>query len=114
MAYGVIELGIVRSRGKSHRFLSVPKMERRRISSDTVSFQIDRNRGFVFRVSRFRLWKRQVFDFLAHHHLLRNAGPTPRNSNGPASKGPPTRPRSLSVASPGSAVEGTLTTPLSS
>jgi KaiC/GvpD/RAD55 family RecA-like ATPase len=93
MADGVIELGIVRSRGKSHRFLSVPKMERRRISSDTVSFQIDRTRGFVFRVSRFRLWKKQLFDFLAHHHLLRNAGPTPRNSNGPASKGPPTRPR---------------------
>ena len=93
MADGVIELGIVRSRGKSHRFLSVPKMERRRISSDTVSFQIDRNRGFVFRVSRFRLWKKQLFDFLAHHNLLRNAGPTPRNSNGPASKGPPTRPR---------------------
>jgi KaiC/GvpD/RAD55 family RecA-like ATPase len=91
MADGVIELGIVRSRGKSHRFLSVPKMERRRISSDTVSFQIDRNRGFVFRVSRFRLWKKQLFDFLAHHHLLRNAGPAPRNSNGPASKGPPAR-----------------------
>ena len=93
MADGVIELGIVRSRGKSHRFLSVPKMERRRISTDTVSFQIDRNRGFVFRVSRFRLWKKQLFDFLAHHHLLRNAGPAVRNSNGPASKGPPARPR---------------------
>ena len=91
MADGVIELGIVRSRGKSHRFLSVPKMERRRISADTVSFQIDRNRGFVFRVSRFRLWKKQLFDFLAHHHLLRNAGPAVRNSNGPAGKGPPAR-----------------------
>ncbi|HZF21394.1 MAG TPA: RAD55 family ATPase, partial [Dongiaceae bacterium] len=93
MADGVIELGIVRSRGKSHRFLSVPKMERRRISSDTVSFQIDRTKGFVFRVSRFRLWKKQLFDFLAHHHPLRNAGPEVRNSNGPASKGPPARPR---------------------
>jgi KaiC/GvpD/RAD55 family RecA-like ATPase len=91
MADGVIELGIVRSRGKSHRFLSVPKMERRRISSDSVSFQIDRNRGFVFRVSRFRLWKKQLFDFLAQHHLLRNPGPAVRNSNGPSSKGPPAR-----------------------
>src|SRR5213594_3196973 len=91
MADGVIELGIVRSRGKSHRFLSVPKMESRRISSDTVSFQIDRNRGFVFRVSRFRLWKKQLFDFLAHHHLLPNTGPVPRNSNGTANKGPPAR-----------------------
>src|SRR5260370_28835813 len=63
MADGVIELGIVRSRGRSHRFLSVPKMERRRISSDTVSFQIDRTRGFVFRISRFNMWNRRLFDF---------------------------------------------------
>lgn len=91
MADGVIELGIVRSRGKSHRFLSVPKMERRRIRSDTVSFQIDRTRGFVFRVSRFRLWKKQLFDFLAHHNLFRNARPSVRNSNAPPSKAPPAR-----------------------
>src|SRR6058998_2873327 len=73
MADGVIELGIVRSRGKSHRFLSVPKMERRRISSDSVSFQIDRTRGFVFRVSRFRLLKKRFFDFLAQHHLFHSS-----------------------------------------
>jgi KaiC/GvpD/RAD55 family RecA-like ATPase len=91
MADGVIELGIVRSRGKSHRFLSVPKMERRRISSDTVSFQIDRTRGFVFRVSRFRLWKRQLLDFLAHHSLFRIAKPSVKNSNAPSSKVPPAR-----------------------
>jgi KaiC/GvpD/RAD55 family RecA-like ATPase len=91
MADGVIELGIVRSRGKAHRFLSVPKMERRRISSDTVSFQIDRTRGFVFRVSRFRLWKKQLFDFFAHHNLFRNVRPSVRNSNAPPSKAPPAR-----------------------
>ena len=91
MADGVIELGIVRSRGKSHRFLSVPKMERRRISSDTVSFQIDRTRGFVFRVSRFRLWKKQLFDFFAHHSLFRNARPSVRNSNSSPNKAPPAR-----------------------
>ena len=61
MADGVIELGIVRSRGKSHRFLTVLKMERRRISSDSVPFQIDRTRGFVFRVSRLRLLKKRFF-----------------------------------------------------
>jgi KaiC/GvpD/RAD55 family RecA-like ATPase len=91
MADGVIELGIVRSRGKSHRFLSVPKMERRRISSDTVSFQIDRTRGFVFRVSRFRLWKRQLLDFLAHHSPFRIARASVKNSNAPPSKVPPAR-----------------------
>jgi KaiC/GvpD/RAD55 family RecA-like ATPase len=93
MADGVIELGIVRSRGKSHRFLTVPKMERRRISSDTVSFQIDRTRGFVFRVSRFRLWKRRFVDFLAQHHTFRNAGAAVKNSKTPPSKAPAARPR---------------------
>jgi KaiC/GvpD/RAD55 family RecA-like ATPase len=93
MADGVIELGIVRSRGKSHRFLTVPKMERRRISSDTVSFQIDRTRGFVFRVSRFRLWKRRFVDFLAQHHILRNAGAEVKNSKTPPSNAPAARPR---------------------
>jgi KaiC/GvpD/RAD55 family RecA-like ATPase len=93
MADGVIELGIVRSRGKSHRFLTVPKMERRRISSDTVSFQIDRTRGFVFRVSRFRLWKRRFVDFLAQHHIFRNTGAGVKNSKTPPSKAPAARPR---------------------
>src|SRR5207244_11034047 len=88
MADGVIELGIVRSRGKSHRFLSVPKMERRRISSDSVPFQIDRARGFVFRVSRFRLLKKRIFDFLVQHHVYRSAEsgesrPKPQPIKGP-------------------------------
>ena len=91
MADGVIELGIVRSRGKSHRFLSVPKMERRRISSDSVSFQIDRTRGFVFRVSRFRLLKKRVFDLLAQHHILRSTEPGERKPAPQPSKGPPNR-----------------------
>lgn len=87
MADGVIELGIVRSRGRSHRFLSVPKMERRRISSDSVTFQIDRTRGFVFRVSRFRLLRKRFADFLAHHHIFRHAEKTIRDP-----KAQPTRP----------------------
>jgi len=91
MADGVIELGIVRSRGKSHRFLSVPKMERRRISSDSVSFQIDRTRGFVFRVSRFSLLKKRVFDLLAQHHILRSTEPGERKPAPQPSKGPPNR-----------------------
>lgn len=87
MADGVIELGIVRSRGKSHRFLSVPKMERRRISSDSVTFQIDRTRGFVFRVSRFRLLKKRLVNFLAQHHLFHQPERPMRDS-----KSQPTKP----------------------
>ncbi|OLD55314.1 hypothetical protein AUI46_05365 [archaeon 13_1_40CM_2_52_13] len=93
MADGVFELGIVRSRGKSHRFLSVPKMERRRISSDSVSFQIDRTRGFVFRVSRFRLLKKRFFDFLAQHHLFHSSESGENRPKPPPIKGPPARPR---------------------
>jgi len=93
MADGVIELGIVRSRGKSHRFLSVPKMERRRISSDSVPFQIDRTRGFVFRVSRFRLLKKRFFDFLVQHHLFRSAESGESSPKPQPIKGPPARPR---------------------
>ena len=91
MADGVIELGIVRSRGKSHRFLSVPKMERRRISSDSVPFQIDRTRGFVFRVSRFRLLKKRFFDLLVHHHIIRSAESGERKPKPQPIKGPPPR-----------------------
>jgi KaiC/GvpD/RAD55 family RecA-like ATPase len=91
MADGVIELGIVRSRGRSHRFLSVPKMERRRISSDSVPFQIDRTRGFVFRVSRFRLLKKRVFDFLAQHHLFRHTGRPVREAKAQSTRPAPAR-----------------------
>jgi KaiC/GvpD/RAD55 family RecA-like ATPase len=91
MADGVIELGIVRSRGKSHRFLSVPKMERRRISSDSVSFQIDRTRGFVFRVSRFRLLKKRFFDLLTQHHILRSSEPGESKPKPQPIKGAPPR-----------------------
>jgi KaiC/GvpD/RAD55 family RecA-like ATPase len=91
MADGVIELGIVRSRGRSHRFLSVPKMERRRISSDSVPFQIDRTRGFVFRVSRFRLLKKRVFDFLAQHHLFRHTGRPVREAKAQSTRPAPPR-----------------------
>jgi len=93
MADGVFELGIVRSRGKSHRFLTVPKMERRRISSDSVPFQIDRIRGFVFRVSRFRLLKKRFFDVLAQHHIFRCAESGENKPKPPPIKGPPPRPR---------------------
>src|SRR3989441_2678129 len=53
IADGVIELTLVRTGRKGVRYLTVLKMERRRIASETVSFEIARGRGLVFRVSRF-------------------------------------------------------------
>ncbi len=60
LADGVIELTLVRSGRKRVRYLTVLKMERRRIASDTVMFEIARGRGLVFRVSRFGILRRKV------------------------------------------------------
>lgn len=49
---GVIELSIVRSGRKVTRYLSVLKLERRKISSEAIPFEIDRKRGIMFRISR--------------------------------------------------------------
>jgi KaiC/GvpD/RAD55 family RecA-like ATPase len=57
---GVVELTLVRTGRKGVRYLSVLKMERRRIASETVSFEIERGRGLVFRVSRFRIFGRKL------------------------------------------------------
>jgi len=69
MTDGVIELSIIRTHGKAHRFLSVLKMERRVISSGVASFEINRSRGLVFRVSRFGILKKQLVNFFRIHHL---------------------------------------------
>jgi len=57
---GVIELTLVRSGRKAVRYLSILKMERRRIASDTVRFEIERERGLVFRVSRFGILRKKL------------------------------------------------------
>lgn len=57
---GVVELTLVRTGRKGVRNLSVLKMERRRIASETASFEIERGRGLVFRVSRFRIFGRKL------------------------------------------------------
>ena len=67
---GVIELSVVRAGRKSRRFLSVLKMERRRIAPDTVPFVIDRTRGILFRVSSLGLFKKRHL-----MHLLQRKGP---------------------------------------
>jgi len=59
---GVIELTLVRSGRKGVRYLSVLKMERRRIASERVAFEIERGRGLVFRVSRFGILRRKIVE----------------------------------------------------
>lgn len=93
MTDGVIELSITRAHGRAHRFLSVLKMERRTISSNTVPFEINRSRGLVFRVSRFGLMKKQLASYVRIHHFswrpkfsIRKTRPTPN-------KAPPARQR---------------------
>jgi archaeal flagellar protein FlaH len=91
MVDGVIELSIIKSRGKAHRFLTVLKMERRKISSTSAPFEIDRTRGLVFRVSRFRLLKRQIVDFLRLHDFLSDVGPIVGRTSNRQVKGTPAR-----------------------
>ncbi len=93
MVDGVIELSIVRGRGRAHRFLSVVKMERRRISSSSVGFEIDRTRGLVFRVSRFGLLKKQLVSFLRMREGLAHAKSTLRRPEAQAGRGSSTTQR---------------------
>ncbi|TMI55972.1 hypothetical protein E6H15_02255 [Candidatus Bathyarchaeota archaeon] len=93
MVDGVIELSIIRGRGRAHRFLSVVKMERRTISSSSVAFEIDRTRGLVFRVSRFGLMKRQLVSFLRMREGLAHAKSTLRRPEAQAGRGSPTTQR---------------------
>src|SRR5213080_461166 len=90
---GVIELSIIRGRGRAHRFLSVVKMEGRIISSTSVSFEIDRTRGLVFRVSRFGLMKKQFVSFLRMREGLAHAKSTLRRPEAQAGRGSPTTQR---------------------
>jgi archaeal flagellar protein FlaH len=88
---GVIELSIVKGRGKVHRFLTVLKMERRKISSASAPFEISRSRGFVFRVSRFGLLKRQIVNFLRLHNILKSVVPIVKRPETQQSRGTPAR-----------------------
>jgi KaiC/GvpD/RAD55 family RecA-like ATPase len=70
MVDGVIELTLVRSGRKAVRYLSVLKMERRRIASETVSFEIERGRGLVFRVSRFGILRKKLIELKLRTPIL--------------------------------------------
>jgi len=67
---GVIELSLVRSGRKGVRYLSVLKMERRRIASERVTFEIERGRGLVFRVSRFGILRRKLVELKLRTPIL--------------------------------------------
>src|SRR5438552_15929821 len=67
---GVIELTLVRSGRKGVRYLSVLKMERRRIASERVRFEIERGRGLVFRVSRFGILRRKIVELKIRAPIL--------------------------------------------
>ena len=79
---GVIELSLSRSGRRAHRFLSVLKMERRRIAPDTVPFVIDRTRGILFRVSRLGLIKKRLLKPLQQRDP--NSRPATRHDTQPA------------------------------
>ena len=67
---GVIELTLVRSGRKGVRYLSVLKMERRRIATERVAFEIERGRGLVFRVSRFGILRRKIVELKIRTPIL--------------------------------------------
>jgi flagellar protein FlaH len=83
---GVVELTLVRTGRKGVRYLSVLKMERRRIASETVSFEIERGRGLVFRVSRFRIFGRKLKQLKLPNILFAREGPGVSTSAKPVGK----------------------------
>ncbi len=57
---GIIELSLVKAGHRSSRYLTVIKMEKRRISPEDVPIEIDGKRGLVFRISRFRTLRERM------------------------------------------------------
>jgi KaiC/GvpD/RAD55 family RecA-like ATPase len=57
---GVIELSVARSGRKATRYLSILKMERRKVAPGMFQFEIDRRLGIMFRVSRFGILRQRV------------------------------------------------------
>jgi len=100
---GIIELDVVRKGRKVTKYLSIMKMERRRVSSEAVPFDIDQKRGgLVFQVHRFRLWRRFLpslsFDRTAagkrsvSEKTLPESGSKGANHDGPSSPSPDNSP----------------------
>lgn len=87
---GIIELTLLRTGRHVSRYLSVVKMERRKISQDSVPIEIDRKRGLVFRVSRLKTAKDQITKALPFHNPETEAQPkNTRETEGPATRRQP-------------------------
>ena len=84
---GVIELTLVRSGRKGVRYLSVLKMERRRIASERVRFEIERGRGLVFRVSRFGILRRKIVELKIRAPILSTKKEAPSVAAPPRAEG---------------------------
>jgi KaiC/GvpD/RAD55 family RecA-like ATPase len=72
---GIIELSLVRSGRRVSRYLSVVKMERRRISPAAIPIEIDRERGLVFHVSRLTTIKDQIVKAVPLHSAEPESAP---------------------------------------
>jgi KaiC/GvpD/RAD55 family RecA-like ATPase len=83
---GVVELALVRTGRRGVRYLSVLKMERRRIASETALFEIERGRGLVFRVSRLRIFGRKLQHLKLPNTQFRKADPGGNNAAKAAGK----------------------------
>ncbi|HZY47259.1 MAG TPA: RAD55 family ATPase, partial [Candidatus Bathyarchaeia archaeon] len=84
---GVIELTLVRIGRKVVRYLSVLKMERRTIISEAFPFQIDRNHGIIFRVSRFGVLKKRMLQLRPSFPGRSEAGTAPHKGEKPHPEG---------------------------
>ncbi len=89
MVDGVIELALVRSGHQVSRYLSVVKMERRRILPNAVPIEIDRRRGLVFRVSRLETAREQLTKALPFYPRESEAQPAATHGQEHTSKPPP-------------------------
>src|SRR2546422_1585773 len=92
---GVIELTLVRNHHKTVRFLSILKMERRKISAETIPFEIDRRRGLVFHVSRVKSTFQRIHaaEQALEHGSLQKADGRPKQPTLDKAQRPPTTPR---------------------
>src|SRR5439155_1352620 len=79
---------------KTVRFLSILKMERRKISAETIAFEIDRRRGLVFHVSRVKSTFQRIHaaEQALEHGSFQKADGRPKQPTLDKAQRPPTTP----------------------
>lgn len=87
---GVIELTVTRTGRKTIRYLSILKMERRKVAPGMFPFEIDRRLGVMFRVSPFGVMRQKVGLMIRRLDILagaaRNRAVIPGRTNGKQSE----------------------------